>query len=261
MPEEKRVVVEGVEVAIVGRPGDPYFDHLGEANDNALLAGAIGRLPHDAVIFDVGANMGVTTALFAKLIPDATIFSFEPDPEPFGYLQATIRANGFSRAQPINKALGAEPGQMSFLHNTGSAGASHLITGQTLGKNANEVVSVSTVDLEMKALDLPRLDFIKIDVEGFETDVLAGARATLAQHRPDIVLEFNSFTMMAFRNLYPRAFLERLIAEFPYVYRYPKAAGRFERVNTKAEQVGFIHDNLIYHGCVDDLLCTWRPIA
>lgn len=258
--EHKRVLLEGIEVTIAGRPGDSYYDHLGEADDNSLLADVVRLLPADATIFDVGANMGVTAAMMAARLPSARIYCFEPGPEPFEFLTETVRLNGFARVHPLKKALAMEPGRMSFLENKQSAGASHLVTQQTLG-GGNEVVSVSTVDLEMEALGLDRLDLIKIDVEGFEIDVIAGARKTLASHRPHVVLEFNSFTMMAFRDVYPRAFLERLIADFPYVYQRQRSSGHLERVFTAAEQLRFIHDNLVHHGCVDDLLCCWAPLS
>jgi FkbM family methyltransferase len=255
--QSRKVVLEGVEVAIAGRGDDPYFAHLGEAPDNALLADAVRFLPHSPVIFDVGANMGVTSAILASRLPHATIYSFEPDPEPFSYLTETMRLNGFGHCQPIHIALGARPGELSFLHNTDSSGASHLVTDETLG-GGNRVVQVSTVDLEMHRLGVSQLHLIKIDVEGFETDVLAGAGETLRRHQPLVLLEFNSFAMMAFRDVYPRAFLERLTADFPFVYRHTSAG--LTRVESTADKIHFLHDNLVHKGCVDDLLCAWTPL-
>jgi len=251
----KTVTIEGVSFQIAGRAGDPYFDHLGEGRDNRFLRRVADTLPNEVVIFDVGANMGVTTALLNLCINPAAIYSFEPTPEAFQYLVETVRLNGFQRCYPINIALGAVPGEASFLHNTDSSGASHLVTEQTLG-GGNIIVKVSTIDEEVSTRSISRLDLIKIDVEGFESDVLSGSRNTLASLKPKVFLEFNSFAMMCLRDVYPRAFLGRLLSEFPFVYRMCDDAS-LARIETQADQINFIHDNLVKHGCVSDLLCCW----
>ena len=115
------------------------------------------------------------------------------------------------------------------------------------------------MDIERASRALARVDLIKIDVEGFEIDVLEGARDTIAADRPYVAIEFNSFTMIAFRNLNPRTLLEKLTREFPYVYH--RKDGALARLSTAAEQFRFLRDNLIDHGCVDDLLCSWLEIG
>jgi len=194
--QHKVVTLEGSEVTFAGRAGDPYFDDLGH-HDNAMLVDALRLLPSDAMILDVGANIGLTTAIMTKRLPNARILSFEPDPEPFGYLRETARLNSFSRVETVNKALAAAPGRTAFHCHPRGAGASHLASGQSL-RDGNETVEVSTVDIERASRALARVDLIKIDVEGFEIDVLEGARGTIAADRPYIVIEFNSFTMIAF---------------------------------------------------------------
>ncbi len=254
----KTILVAGKPFLISGRAGDSNFDHLGEGNANAFLSRVAKLLPRDAAIFDVGANMGVTTAILAGNLDNATIYDFEPSPEAFPYLVETLKLNGLTECYPINIALGATVGQLSFLHNTNSSSASHLVTQDSLGAG-NATVQVSTIDHEIDSRSIKRLDFIKMDVEGFEIDVLDGAEKTLRTLRPKVFLEFNTFTMMAFRNVYPRAFLERLISQFPYVYRH-RDSGQLSVVRTGAQQIEFIHDNLITKGCVDDLLCCWNAI-
>jgi hypothetical protein len=141
------------------------------------------------------------------------------------------------------------------MDNPTSASASHLSVDNTTLGSAQHRVTVSTVDAEADKLGLPKLDFIKIDVEGFECDVLAGAKETLERYKPQVFIEFNSFTLIAFRNLNPRAFLDQILATFPHVYMMREG----ERVEIRSEdaQLAFIHDNLVKHGSVDDLLCSF----
>ena len=180
--QHKVVTLEGSEVTFAGRAGDPYFDDLGH-HDNAMLVDALRLLPSDAMILDVGANIGFTTAVMTKRLPNARIFSFEPDSEPFGYLRETVRLNNLSKVETINKALAAAPGRMAFHCHPRGAGASHLAGDQSL-RDGNQTVEVSTVDIERASRALARVDLIKIDVEGFEIDVLEGARDTIAADRP-----------------------------------------------------------------------------
>ena len=79
------------------------------------------------------------------------------------------------------------------------------------------MVPMTSIDAIVAELSLQRLDLIKIDVEGFELDVLKGALQTIRRFRPRIVAEFNSFALIANRNLLAalfsriRAFYVRII--------------------------------------------------
>jgi hypothetical protein len=129
--------------------------------------------------------------------------------------------------------------------------------GISLG-GSNTRVTVKTVDDVVSEQKLTRLDFIKIDVEGFELDVLEGARNTINQLQPDVFLEFNAFTLIAYGNQNPRHVLERLKRTFPYVYRFE--GGVPHAITDEFSVLAFVHDNLIKRGCVDDLFCTFREL-
>ena len=113
-----------------------------------------------------------------------------------------------------------------------------------------------TLDAFVDEHDLQRIDLIKIDVEGFEPEVLAGARRTLERFHPSVLLEFNSFTLIAYGNHNPRTLLETLLDTFPHVYRFQ--AGKMIEIRDDASRLAFLHDNLVKHGCVDDLYCSYE---
>ncbi|HEY1425656.1 MAG TPA: FkbM family methyltransferase [Caulobacteraceae bacterium] len=244
---------------ICGRPGDPYFENVALDGSNDFLAWfCANRLARDAVVFDVGANIGVTAVVFAATVTEGAIWCFEPSPAVYPCLLQTLGRNGLDRCRPLPLALGAAPGRLAFYDNPTSASASHLVAGdQTLGP-ASDNVDVSTIDRVVQERGLERLDLIKIDVEGFETEVLEGAERTLAALKPTVYLEFNSFTLIAYGNRNPRQFLEELLARFDFVYRFEAGAPR--QISGAADVLDFIHDNLVKHGCVDDLLCCFEPL-
>lgn len=135
----------------------------------------------DGDIFaDIGANVGSYTVLAAKVCGAHTI-SFEPDPETVRHLRRNVELNKInSHVEIIEAALGAEPGHLQF----------------TIGRDTvNRVAQpgdLFTREVEVRRLDdvlagrVPRI--IKIDVEGFEGEVLKGASRTLASRSLEAII-------------------------------------------------------------------------
>jgi len=141
---------------------------------------------------DVGANVGYYTALAAHLAAaQGRVIAFEPSPYAFERLTRMIAGNGLKQAEAVNAALGDEPGTLD-LYSSGDP-ANHspsLVSAEDRPVLAR--VPVRTLDEEAKRLQLERIDFIKIDVEGYEPSVLRGAKRLLAERRIRAILcEFN----------------------------------------------------------------------
>lgn len=74
-----------------------------------------------------------------------------------------------------------------------------------------------------------------------------------------VLVEFNSFTMLGFRDISPRDFLRYLLALFPFVYRWN--GNRAAHIESDGAALGFLHDHLVSAGCVDDLLGSFSPLS
>lgn len=142
---------------------------------------------------DAGANIGQWSLPMARLVgPSGRLFAFEPMPRASGSLRKTFRVNGFRHAEAYPLALSDVEGRAT-LHMASSAtgivdsGVSSL-ERQAPGSTPIEVQTV-TLDEFLKDHEIPPISFIKIDVEGHEARVLAGARLTLRRHRPALVIE------------------------------------------------------------------------
>jgi len=118
---------------------------------------------------------------------------------------------------------------------------------------------VTTIDRELEERVWPDVSLIKIDVEGFEEDVIRGASNTIARFSPLVFLEFNSWCLIAIANKNPRGFLEFLRQTFRHTYCFDESS-RLSELASADDLIGFLHTNLTAHGCVDDLLCTNHPI-
>jgi FkbM family methyltransferase len=130
---------------------------------------------HPRVIYDLGANVGVSSLFFASLFPKATIYGFEPLPENFEVCLLNYRGIPNS-SQVFPWAVGSKTGQAIFDCKNDSRGGRLESTHQdpnlqTIAQIQVKIISIADlIDNE----GLPPPEFLKIDVEGAECDVLAG---------------------------------------------------------------------------------------
>jgi len=127
---------------------------------------------------DVGANIGYYLLLIESLVgPTGSVSCFEPEPENLAELERNVRANGFANVRVTAAAVGAEEGRVAL-----RLGMNGAVAAAGEGD-----VTVPLVPLD-SALTGP-VDFLKIDVEGYEGFVLTGARRIRREHRPALFVE------------------------------------------------------------------------
>jgi FkbM family methyltransferase len=142
--------------------------------DSAIMPTNLPAL-HPKVIYDLGANVGVSSLFFASLYPKATIYGFEPLPENFEVCSLNYRGIP-NPSQVFPWAIGSKSGQAIFDCKNDSRGGRLKSTLpdpnlQTIAQIQVKIVSIA--DLIGKE-GLPPPDLLKIDVEGAEYDVLEG---------------------------------------------------------------------------------------
>jgi FkbM family methyltransferase len=134
------------------------------------------------IVCDVGAHMGYFTAIASlQAGPTGRVHAFEPRPLNFSMLQGHIRANALDNVVAVQAAVGERPGEGRFDRQTGT-GTGHL------SQRGDLVVRVVSLDDLYSSGALPRIDVLKVDVEGGETAVLAGAMRVLEELRPRLIL-------------------------------------------------------------------------
>jgi len=155
----------------------------------------IDTLPDNAVIVDGGCNAGFFTIPVAYKIngSQARIIAFEPQRQLFQAVGGSLALNGYSHVYLHNCGLGSITGiaqlpliDYSIAQDFGTVQLSDKTTVEEDGWMNDRVVDVTSID----AMTLPRLDFFKLDVEGYEVPALTGALATIKQHRPWIWVEY-----------------------------------------------------------------------
>lgn len=141
-------------------------------------------LEEGQVFLDIGANIGFYTLFAARRVGSkGRVISFEPDPMTYESLKRSVELNGFSWAKCVNVALSNRSGEIAFY--TVSDGSAHSLVPE-IEKRANRYSGKANVrvarldDLNREGvLDVPRIDLVKIDVEGEEERTVGGMLETL----------------------------------------------------------------------------------
>lgn len=134
------------------------------------------HLQHGSIVIDVGAYTGIYTIYAALQIgPKGRVIAFEPDPYNRMMLKRNIRLNGLGNVICSNKGLYNREAVLAFdVQGFGS----HVVEGDNARKSVNRI-RVTTLDAELARLRIPRVDFVKMDVEGSELEALQGCIRTI----------------------------------------------------------------------------------
>jgi FkbM family methyltransferase len=190
--------------------------------ERGLLRRLLARGGAGTVAVDVGANIGYYLLLMARIIgPSGRIVCFEPDAGNLRELRRNVISNRLANAEVIAAAVGAADGVVSL-----RPGINAEVVEHAAGDN----------EVPMVCLDSAlagRVDFLKIDVEGYEANVLAGARRVLREERPTLFLELHPGFLAAssvdailgsLRELYPPP---ELFEAMPQEGLWSKVAARY----------------------------------
>ncbi|HSW89711.1 MAG TPA: FkbM family methyltransferase [Patescibacteria group bacterium] len=143
----------------------------------------------EPVIIDCGAHIGLTSLYLLSLYPKAKITAIEPNPANLALLRENISQNGFeSQVNILPKALASFEGKVPLFVNPNWGVFSSLKKGGWTGEHAPNSVPIETIKFS-SLLDKP-IDFVKMDIEGLELEVLreAGPKLKLISH---LTLEFH----------------------------------------------------------------------
>jgi FkbM family methyltransferase len=182
------------------------------------------HLDDTSIVLDIGANIGVMARLLASRVPNGRVYAFEPSPSTFELLEKNCAQ--ITSIECIQAAIGAETGIVAFDDHKAPA-LRHIVPSKSHDK-ASIAVPVSTLDDWVRAAGLQRLDFLKVDIEGFEEELLEGAQATLRTFAPVILFEYLPEFALA-RSRFQGRMLFRTLKKLCYeIYRLDARGFRHE---------------------------------
>lgn len=198
-PAEAVTTAEGFTLYV--DPTDYAIGHTiarDRAYEPAVSAVLRHMLAEGATFVDAGANVGWFSMLAASVVgPSGRVFAVEPNPMNTGMVRLSAKENGFDNVEVATIALSNRTGAMA-LETDGSNGRVVPVDGPPPEPlRASYVVASCTLDSLLATAGVVRVDLMKLDVEGAEPLVLAGAAGTVARDRPVIVSEFYPLALEA----------------------------------------------------------------
>ena len=174
------------------------------------------NLESHSTFVDVGSNYGWHSIISSKYC--YKVYSFEPQKIMFDIQTSSIKHNNIENINVYNFGLGnqnttSELNQINY--------DSHLVNiGDLSVGSGGERIFIKKID----SLDLPKIDFIKIDVQGYEKFVLEGGIETIKKDKPILIIELENFQLTKFG--YDDSEIFRLLKDIGYVpfyleYVYP----------------------------------------
>jgi FkbM family methyltransferase len=223
--EPRPVELEGFRIWV--RPDDPHIG-LPIARDRSyephVTRALRARLRPGDTFVDVGANVGYFTLLAATRVGGrGRVIAFEPRPDNVELLRRSLADSGFAHVV-VHACAVAERAQEIAFFASGELQSNGRLWGE--GEPGGDALpTVRAVALDEALADEPRVDLIKMDIEGAEPRALAGMHVLLRTHRPALLTEFCPDLLRATSGVEPVAYLEALAAGHD-LYVVPHDGGR-----------------------------------
>lgn len=217
MGEEREITVRIGERDYRIASDDEYLTYIAGGFEPEMVR-LFGRLlrPGDRVL-DIGANIGCTALLFGEIAQ--SVDAFEPSPGTFRYLARNVQQAPRGNIRVHNFGLGSARATTTLTMAPSNRSGGFVSDRTQAGDGfTTETIHIRRLDAVMNELALLSVDFVKVDVEGFEGHVLKGAERTLARHRPVVVTELNHWCLNAFQRTSIPDFFDQLRALFPILY-------------------------------------------
>lgn len=227
------------------------LDKSGELHALTYIKSELGKM-NSLIVFDVGANVGDYTEAVCDVFDNTKtkIFSFEPSLKTFKTLETNIKHR--KNASLHNIALGEKSGSLTLYSNKEGSGLASLYKRRldhfNLTMDQAEEIKIETIDSFCAENKIKHIHFLKMDVEGHELAVLAGAQKMLAASSIDFIqfefggcnIDSRTFFQDFFYLLSPRYELYRIVKDglFPLT-RYDESFEVFLATNFLAKRKGF----------------------
>jgi FkbM family methyltransferase len=267
LPRRKPAPVEPFLGTRVVKVGDATYTMRSDADD-LYLKGITGEFEPDlgrvfkavvkpgGVAIDVGANLGFTAVILAQLA--RRVIAYEISPMTLPYLEQNVAASGHGNIEIVPVGLGAVPGEVELTMHPMYRAATFIGDHQTADRryHESELGQVRTLDSEVARLGLDAVDFIKIDVEGFEKFVIEGGARSIATHRPVAVMEMNHWCLNAYQRIALPDFLDFVLAVFPLAYAFQ--ADTYLDMTDPDQRYDAMHRNIVDNSFMN-LLVAFEP--
>lgn len=202
-----------------------YFSANQNESHNIVI-NEISKLKNNSVFIDIGANVGFFSFWAAKTIKgEGKIYCFEPSGREYRRLLMGIIKNKISNITAFNMGLGSEKGYLEFNVAKNHTGLNSFLPNNSQGQS----VSVFTSTLDDIYIDTRKIDLIKLDVEGYEMQVLLGMKNLLKNKMvKKIIIEITSTSLEKVG--YSKRYLYEFMKEHGYEAKYNLETWQYDEI-------------------------------
>lgn len=226
---------------------DPYFSAITDTFEPEFMRICNDFVCDDYVCVDIGANIGIKTLLLAQYVPNGRVIAIEAAPTVASLLEHNIDRSGMKNITVVKTAVGDTDGTTRFADQSAYG---HI-------SSSGVEVPIQQLSSVVAGQNLERLDFVKIDVEGYEFPILRNSIDLFNHHQSMVLFEFNSWCQTWMSEVSPKDFINWTLSQFTNVYAIRHNAGQnyLQRLPVEGA-MNFLHTNMVHDGLVTDLLVT-----
>ena len=174
--------------ANLANPEHQYLYFYGTHDERYIITKLLRIIQPGDICWDIGANIGFYTCLLASQVGDTgAVVAFEPATRTCGYLHENVSLNKFTNVTVVNKGIGDKAEQRHLYYSEAGLAEGTASLKYANKRTASERVTLDTIDNLFRELSAP--DFVKIDVEGYQLEVLKGGEYYLKTHAPLLMAE------------------------------------------------------------------------
>jgi len=162
----------------------PEFDFYYPTAEILTRRWTVRNVKKDWIVFDCGANIGTYTIMFSKLVPDGKVYAFEPT-STFDMLDKNMKYHNVSNVVLEKLALSNKVGTLKE--------KIYRVWGPQPPETI--VCEFTTIDAYCEKNKIEKLDCIKIDTDGFDFEILMGAKKSLRKFSPVLIMEIYEPTL------------------------------------------------------------------
>jgi len=191
---EKIITVNGYKMSVI--PDDPGISselRIFNVHEPITTHITLQELKKGMTCLDIGSNIGYYVLMESKAVGDkGMVIAIEPSPKNFQQMKKSLELEKTSNVDAYNFAAGDRNGEGDFLIHERSNCSKIIPKGEPLPEFANVIkIPLKKIDSFIEEKKLKRLDFIRMDIEGYEINLFEGLWSTLRKFKPMIQMEFH----------------------------------------------------------------------